>query len=259
MAEATSHATAKPAPRQRRRRWPYVLGGIGAVIGTVIAVVAVLFRWDWFLPLAERWASSTFGRPITAQHMHIQLGRITRITFDDVHVANPDDWPGGGDFATAQHLTVAVDAMALRKRQYVIPTIAFDHPAVDAQQLGDGRSNWGLKFGSGSGKFSVKIGEIQITDGSAHFLDPHLNANFELAVNTEESTGGVPTLHATAKGIYAGQPITGEFTGGALLTLRDAADPYPVSLQFANGPTKVSLVGTVQNPLSFEGADLKLV
>lgn len=254
--EATSRSSATPAPRRRRRWWPYILGGFVAII----VVIAILFRWDWFLPLVESRASAALGRQVTAQHMHVQLGRVTRITFDGVQIANPADWPGGGDFATAQHLAVAVNAEALlRTRKIVIPAVALDHPNVDAEQQADGKANWDFNLGGSSGSSTPpKIGDLQITDGTVHFVDPKLKADFQLAVNTEEQQGADPKLHATAKGTYAGQPITGAFTGGALLSLRDTAHPYPVNLQLANGPTKVSLVGTVQDPLSFQGADLKL-
>ena len=61
-----------------------------------------------------------------------------------------------------------------------------------------------------------------------------------------------------AKGTYAAQPITGRLLGGALLSLRDANQPYPIDLSVANGPTRVTLVGTVSDPLHFKGTDLKL-
>lgn len=246
------------APRPKRRRWPYVFGGIAGII----VLVAVLFRWDWLLPVVESRASAALGRRVTAEHLHVQLGRVTRVTLDGVHIANPEGWPGGGDFATAQHLTVALDAETLlRSRQVVIPTIVLDHPTVDAEQQADGKANWDFNFsggGSGGGT-SPKIGDVQITEGAVHVKDAKLRADFQLALNTQDSGQGTePKLHATAKGTYAGQPITGEFTGGALLSLRDAGHPYPVNLQVANGPTRVSLVGTVQDPLAFKGAALKL-
>lgn len=256
MVEATSRSIAAATPRPRRRRWPYVLG----VIVLAIVIVAVLFRWDWFLPLVESRASAMLGRRVTAQHVHVQLGRVMRITFDDVRVANPAGWPKGGDFATARHLAVSVNAATLlRTRQVVVPVVAFDHPAVDAEQLADGTDNWSFNFGGGSAKF----GEVRIADGTAHVVAPHLHADLQLAVNTSvaqpggSQPGTEATLHATATGTYAGQPITGEFTGGAVLSLRDAKHPYPVDLHLANGPTRASVVGTVQDPLHFQGADLK--
>jgi len=40
--------------------------------------------------------------------------------------------------------------------------------------------------------------------------------------------------------------------------LEDAGHPYPVDLKLANGPTHIRLVGTLTDPLTFGGADLKL-
>ena len=191
--------------------------------------------------------------------MHVQLGRVTRITFDGARIANPDGWPSGGDFATAQHLAISVRVgPLLRHRQVVLPMIALDHPAINAEQLADGRSNWTFNLGGGGGGGTTEIGTVQIADGTVHFVDPRLRADFQLAVETKDQPGGASTLHATAQGTYAGQPIQGEFTGGALRSLRDRENPYPVDLHIANGPTRASIEGTVENPLSFKGAKLKL-
>ncbi len=247
------------AQKPRRRRWPYVLGGIVAVI----AVVAILFRWDWLLPIVDSRASAALGRTVTAQHLHVSLGRITRIELDGVRIANPANWPGGGDFATANKLVADVDAMALlRRRQVVLPMIALDTPHIDAEQQANGAATWDFPSSSPTSSTSTsqppKIGTLVITNGTVKVVDPKLRANLDLAVNTEQPAGGPSRLHATAQGTYAGQPITGTFTGGALLSLRDAAHPYPIDLQLANGPTHIRLTGTVQNPLSFAGANVKL-
>ena len=69
---------------------------------------------------------------------------------------------------------------------------------------------------------------------------------------------GTPQVAAQATGTYAGQPINADFAGGALLSLRDAATPYPVDLRLKNGPTHATLVGSLQDPLNLAGADLKL-
>ncbi len=242
--------------RPRRRRWPYVLGGLLAIV----VVIAVLFRWDWLLPIVESRASAALGRPVTAQHLHVSLGRVTRIELDGLRIANPPNWPGGGDFATANKLTADIDALAFpRRRQVVLPLIAIDQPHVDAEQQADGAANWDFpSSGPSSTSNPTQIGDLQITGGVARFVDPRLKADFTLKVATDEQQGAPAQLHATAQGTYAAQPITGAFTGGALLSLRDKSHPYPIDLQLANGPTRVSLVGTVENPLSFAGADVKL-
>jgi len=252
---------------KRRRKWPFVVGGV--VLTLVVAVAA--FQWDWLIPTVEAQASKALGRQVTIAHLHVRLGWVPHIEADGVTIANPADWPGGGNFATADKLSVDFDAMAyVRNRAIVIPGIALDHPQVDAQQLADGRANWTLGSGSSSDPSSPepKIGDLRISDGHVHVVSGKLLSDFNVEVATKDGTAkdgaGQPDaaaasqIVASAKGTYAKQPITAQFTGGALLSLRDESQPYPLNLQVANGPTKISLVGTVKDPLAFAGADLKL-
>ena len=240
---------------KRRRRWPFVLGGIALALAVFLAV----FRWDWLIPLVNAQASKALGRDVTITHLHVRLGRVPHIEAEGVTVANPADWPGGGNFATADKLSVDVDALAfIRSRDIVIPDIAVDHPQVDAQQLDDGRANWTLAGGGGSTGPGPKIGNLRISDGHAHVVMAKLKSDFNVDVATKDAEGQPSQIVASAKGTYAKAPIDATFAGGALLSLRDESQPYPIDLQVANGPTKISLVGTVKNPLSFAGANLKL-
>ena len=66
----------------RRRLWPFVLGGLIAVI----VLIAVLFRWDWLIPVVQTRASAALGPPVTITHLHVSLGRTTRIEVDGIGV-----------------------------------------------------------------------------------------------------------------------------------------------------------------------------
>lgn len=241
----------------RSHRWLTVTGGIVLLL----VVGALLFRWDWLIPLVERQASAALGRPVHVTHLHVALGRTTRVELDGITIENPAGWEGGGNFATIERLGVDVDAMAyIKGREIVVPVIDVQAPKVDAQQLADGKANWNL--GSPNATPSTgpgpKLGTLRIAEGQAHVRSAKLNADFNIDLATQDSADGTGQIAAKAKGTYAKQPITAEFVGGALLSLRDAAKPYPVDLKLANGPTRITLVGTVQNPLDFAGVDLKL-
>ena len=248
-----------------RRKWPFVLGGVALLL----LLAAALFQWDWLIPIVNAQASKALGRPVTISDLHVRLGRVPHIEADGVVIANPADWPGGGNFATADKLSVDIDALAyIRSRAVVIPDIALDHPQVDARQLEDGRANWTLASSgngadAGSSSPSPKIGNLQISDGHVHVVTAKLKSDFNVNIATKDAPGqpgatAESQLVATANGTYAKQPITAQFTGGALLSLRDESQPYPLNLQVANGPTKISLAGTIKDPLAFAGADLKL-
>ncbi len=251
--------TAVDMARRRLPRWLFVLGAFLAVI----VLVVLSWQWDWFIPLVDARASAALGRPVSIAHLHVRLGRVTRIVADDVRIANPAGFPDGSRFGTADHLAVAVDVAALlRDRSTIrIPRIEVDRPNLDIGTSPSGQPNWNLGPATpskGSGP-AVQIGDLRINDGHAHVVVPKFKTDFALDATTHEPEGGGDAqIVVDAKGTYANQPITGRFVGGALLSLRDPAHPYPIDLLAANGPTRITIKGTVQDPLAFKGADVKL-
>lgn len=231
------------------------------LIGAVI-IALLLFQWDWLIPIVDKQASAALGRPVTITHLHVTLGRTTRIEAEGVTIANPDGFPAGSDFATIDRLGVDVLPLEyIQHKQIVLPVIDVQSPKVDAQRLADGVANWSFGGGSDSSSSSSpgpQLGTLHISDGHVHFRDAKLRSDFDVDLQTQDSKDGTGQIVASAKGSYANQPITAQFVGGALLSLRESGKPYPVDLHLANGPTRVSLTGTIQNPLAFAGADLRL-
>jgi uncharacterized protein involved in outer membrane biogenesis len=133
--------------------------------------------------------------------------------------------------------------------------IKIDGPRVLAVETKDGEANFRLPTGGGGGG-SLKIGAVQITDGGAHVVIPALKADFSAKIETQ-GDGDAAKLVVDAQGTYAAQPITARLIGGALLSLRDAKNPWPVELNVENGPTNVSLDGTLQDPVALAGADVR--
>lgn len=241
------------------------------VVFLLILLLVLLWQWDWFIPLVERQASATLGRQVTLSHLHVRLGRRTRIVADNVVVAGTGSFPK--PLATTDHLTVVVDTISLiRHFQIVLPLIDLDHPSIVALAKTDGTNNWtlgstGQPASPKTGGSSPTLGLLQIENGHVQVKDAKLKADFNISVATRngarsadpEAVANRGQIVANAEGTYAGQPITAQFIGGALLSLRDKTMPYPVNLKLANGPTHVSLDGTIEQPLSFGGARLKLL
>ena len=256
--DSTNPRAASPIVRRRRerlRRWPFVLGGVVVAIGVLVAV----WDWDWFRPLIEREASAALGRPVTLQHFGLRLGRQTVAVADGVRIANPEAFAQEPPLAVAERLTVTIETMELlRHRALVVPDILIEQPRIAAAQAEDGSANYLFSgLSSGGNSPGAKLGNLRITGGQMHVVLARLRADFNVVMETRD-TNDKPQVVAEAKGTYAGLPINAFFVGGTLLSLRDAAMPYPVDLKLENGPTRATLVGTVENPLNFAGADLKL-
>jgi uncharacterized protein involved in outer membrane biogenesis len=228
-------------------------------IPVVLLVSLVMFwNWDWLIPMVQSRASAAIGRPVAIMHLHVRPGRITEVVADGVVIANPPNWPSGDPpLASIDTLALQADVWGyLQGRGLVIPLIALGRPRLYAAETPDGTPNFELSTGSSGGP-APKLGELKISDGDAHVVIPKLKADFKAQIATQEQ-GDEARIVVDAKGTYAAQPIEAHLLGGALLSLRDADRPWPIDLTLANGPTRVTLKGTLQDPIALKGADIDL-
>ncbi len=257
-------AVMQETPPQKRHSARRIATGFLALALVAVVLLVLLWNWDWFIPLVEAQASAALGRKVTIAHLHVRLGRDTLVAADDVVVDNPQGFAGAPPLARIGRLSVVASVMDyLHRRAIVLSSITVDHPDIHATSLPDGHNNFTLdapaKKPGSTPAAPPEIGDLVINDGTARVIDPKVKSDFSLAIATRPATQTAPSaITVSARGTYAAQPITGHFVGGALLSLRDARHPYPVDIHLANGTTKMSLVGTVENPLNFAGARLKL-
>jgi uncharacterized protein involved in outer membrane biogenesis len=245
--------------KSRSRIGLIVLGFI--VVG--VAILVAVWDWNWFRPMAEARASAALGRDVTIANLRVKLGWNPVVIAEGIKIANPD---GSARFADIARLTVVADARASwHARAAVLPAIVLDQPVIDGVQDAQGHANWDFSALTAAPAEGAKpsappqIGSLRITDGHAHIVSAKMRTDMNFDISTKDAADTQPEqILVAANGTYAGQKVTGGLAGGALLTLRDAATPYPIDMHIENGPTKVSLTGTVQNPLSFAGANLKL-
>ncbi len=251
-------------PPRRPHRGRRIAATILGVLAIAVVALVLLWNWDWFIPLVERQASATLGRKVTITHLHVRLGRNTTVAADGVTVANPAGFTGTEPLARIARLTVVANVMEyFRHGTIVLPHITVDRPDIHATALADGSNNFAIKLAPAKpgAKPSPppQLGDLEINNGTARVIDPKAKSDFTSTIATRPASGTAPAaIVVDSHGTYAGQPVTSQFVGGALLSLRNASNPYPINLHVENGPTKAALVGTVENPLNFAGARLKL-
>jgi uncharacterized protein involved in outer membrane biogenesis len=230
----------------------------------VLAALALLWDWDWFRPLIERQASAATGRTVRLGHFDVHLSRRPQLVLEHIALANPEGFPADSNTATIDRLALRIEPLALFEHRVDLTGLEIDHPAGELAAAPDGTPNWKLNPPSSTAApapqpWQVDIGSLAIRDGHLHVLDPELKSDFQLDIHTQDASGGSePSLYVGINGRYSGQPIDGRFIGGSVLGLRDPNDRYPVDLKLANGATRVSLQGTLLQPLKFGGAELRL-
>ena len=246
----------EPNPHNHfRRRW------LGLVVSLLVLGV-LLWDWNWLRSLAEWKATASLGRKVSIGHLDVSLSRYPLIVLDQVVIANPSEFPTGSAFTTIAKLAIRVDPWKDFGGPLNLPEVTIDAPLAYLLLGPSGQPNYrfeALLAKMGQPGPVIEIGQIRIADGDVHFVDAKLKSDFHLKVRTIDAPdGGKPSLHVDAEGTYAGQPVTGRFIGGAVLSLRDPTQPYPVDLLVKHGATVVTLRGTVERPMEFGGAQLKL-
>jgi AsmA family protein len=233
---------------------------IPVVLIAAIVVAALVWDWNWFRPMLEHRASTALGRKVTLRNFDVKIGWHPLLIADGIVVANPPDFPADTQFGSIEKLRVRIDLRALLHRQIHLLEINAERPRGDLRPGPNGEPNWKFNFGSKGGAGApLEIGSVNISDGNIKFFDPQYKTDLTLMVHTEPPKNGQDsTLLIDAKGTYAKQPITARFIGGSVLSLREPGHPYPVNLEAQNGPTVITLRGTIERPLQLAGADLDL-
>lgn len=255
---------AETKPRPVNRSGVVYLGWSFAVLAAAVAVLVWLWDWNWFRHLVEAKASATIGRSVTLDRLDVTLGRTTRVTAYGVKIANPPGFPAGtgnlaADFITIRRLIVSFDpAVWLRSGELVPRSVDADQPTINIEQIGTGTGNWVGPETPATLPSAFQAGTIGIRDGAAHIHIARAQSEVDATISTSHTASGDVVI-VDGKGTHAGQPITFHGVGGAFLAFGSATTPYPVDLELANGPTRITLKGHIRDPLALTGADLNLV
>jgi hypothetical protein len=245
-----------------------VLTALGIFVGVVAVLIVAVFAawdWNWFRPMLERAAAAALGRPVTIANLSANLWRMT-LEADGIVVGNPPGFPPGSRFGTIDKLFVTVDPRSVFHDQFHIPALVIDHPQGDLGRNANGTANWTFGSSQPENKNAAEkskppplLGSVIINDGHVRIDDPKTKSNFKVDVHTERPRGGgEPEIVLAADGTYVGEAIQVRFRGGSLLSLRDPKKPYPIDLTADHGETHVAVKGTVQDPSSFGGANVRL-
>jgi len=242
----------------KRKYW--ITGLVGALTGAALLLV-LGFPWSWFIPLAERAASNAVGRPVTIGGLHLSLGETSLVTIRDVTVANPAGFDAEQPFARIAFLKLRVATWpTLRDRQPTISSAEIQGLDVLAVRRADGTNNMEFATASPAAEETapMALGELTLREGRVRILHAPLSADFSIQLETRPDPQGRERLVASASGTYAGAPLTARMIGGTILSVRDAAQPWPLEMEVENGTTRASLHGTISDPLTLAGADLRL-
>ncbi|OON63627.1 hypothetical protein B0920_09795 [Massilia sp. KIM] len=273
MAESSTPAARASKPGHKKKILFSLLGILVAL--PVIAVILIAtFDWNRARPWINAKVSDAIDRPFAIRgDLEVEWERPAKrmapaartwrdhipwpyLYANDVYVGNPAGMPVR-DMANVRRFSFSVNPFALLDRTINIPLLSFDGPRVDLLRTDATHNNWTFKRNQEESRWKLDLERVVLTDGVVHIKDAVTKADVTAQVRTLERD---PTYGVgfTLTGTYNGAPVRGGGKAGAVLSLKQQGEPYPVQAEARSGRTRIALEGTVTRPAQLAAVDLKL-
>lgn len=246
------------------RTWQWILGSTFLVLIAAVAAFFHVFDWNWLRGPAERYGGSATGRGLSIGDIQGEWSWTPRFVLHDVHLGNAE-WAREKEMVAVDTLAIVVDLRQLLRGRLVLPAVEIDRPRLNLERRADGASNWtlGAELAKDAvtpgNRFDVPlIGRLTVRDGVVTYRDAPLNLNLDGRIRTAEARGGSgqSRVELQGHGTLQGEPFQLNLTGGSLLSLRESADPYPLTVDLVATQTKARMSGTLADPITFAGLNL---
>ncbi|MEK9969107.1 MAG: AsmA family protein [Ferrovibrio sp.] len=244
--------------------WHWLLGGLAVLVG-VLALVAVLFDWNWLRNPAESFITAATGRKTVINgQLEGEWSLTPRFIIEDFHMTNAD-WAREKELIAFERAEIVVDLRELLRGRMVLPEIRLVKPQVALERRRDGEGNWTFWIEAAKDVAAPEdrtemplIGRLRIEDGRFLYRDEKAGIDIDAEVATVRGAGGEGTdrVRLGGRGTMHGEAFRLRLNGGSLLSLRENEEPYPLTIEMIVGETRGRISGTLADPIKFEGLDL---
>ena len=243
-------------------RWRTGMISVLVLVVVVIALPLLLMR-----PLIESVASEAIGRRISIEDgFDIDWGwPAVTLRARGLVVAN-EPWAGTSPMATADKLTVGLDAKALFTAfQVRIPEIALSKPSIHLVRNDAGEGNWPQQAGNGhnpSSNTTLSLGSLVIENGTLNYVDDAANAELTGSFATTASAQDTPThFKFSGNGRYNEQPLDIQVDANIALnslpnTAKASAD---IVATLQSGETRLEVNGLLKQPITRSSLTLRAI
>ena len=230
-----------------------------AVIVVASGLAVALFDWNLLRGFVERKVTERSGRQFSiGGNLNVHLGLTPRIQMEKIKLANAA-WATEPKMLDIDALEFTVSLKDLLHGDIVLPEVALSHPTVALEKSPDGKRNWILKLEQKPSDQPPAIGRLSVDNGILLYRDPAIDTNLKVALSTDSATADAAhALKFNAQGRFKGMPSTAVGEGGSVLSLRDAATPYPIKATIGIGDTHAKIDGAITGLASLAGIDLAL-
>ncbi|WP_373991765.1 AsmA family protein [Duganella sp. BuS-21] len=262
------------ASMKKSRPLKILLGLLATLLLVMTAIVIFILTFDWnrARPWINHRVSETIGREFAINgDLRVRWEQDNtaagwrryiphpRINAADVSIANPTWTTSGPRLANVGSIEVALHPLPLLHKEVAITDLAVDKLTVAAQRRADGSNTWTFKD-NGPSEWAIDIQRLTLGEGDLRYLDDAIKLDLRAKATgiTEGADAQKYGLRFDLSGSYRNAPVTGGGKVGKVLALRDEHTTFPLQAAANLGKNKIAIEGTLTDPRSPAGLDLKL-
>lgn len=240
----------------RRRRW-IRRGEIAGAIALAIALLWLVFDWNWFKGPVERRVTAATGREFhILGNLDVDLSMKPLIRMDGLTLANA---PASAEptMATAKRLAFRVDLWKFIKGDVILPEVTLTDPTLLLEVDKAGKGNWIFDEDGPPTEWPL-IRQLFVSDGELHYRNPKRRTDVLVDVRSGEPSKDsrrAPLL-IDGGGKYGGNNFKVAGRIQSPLVLEDATKPYHIDLKATAGATTATAKGSLQGAFQMTGFDL---
>lgn len=249
MEKSNSSAT------QWMTRHPFTM--VGATVLVVLAILLLVWDWNWFKRPIERRVTAQTGREFHIDgNLDVDLGRTLTITADGLRFSNTP-WAREPDMARAKRLQFDLRLWPLLRGKVSIPRITLDQPIAHLQRDSQQQGNWIFKSSDGE---LPEFRNVRIDKGVLTYFEPARKTDITIALDSKSRQVGdaEPTILIEGAGRWNGNAFEVAGSAESPLELRDSARPYRINLKATAGMTHAHARGVLLDPLRLRDMDMDL-
>lgn len=253
--ERRSTSIQSPPAKLRAHPWLFVL----ALLATGIAVLLLLWDWNWFKGPIERQVEARTGRYFDiGGDLDVDLDWTTpTIRADRLRFGNAA-WSRQPTMASAERVEFDLRVWRLLRGQVLVPNLRLTRPVLHLE-TGPGRiGNW--KFGDQGGESNARFTGLWIDQGRLTYLDRAVRTDVAIDLSSERSHDSrrlEPSVTLRGSGHWKGAAFRIGGTAESPLELRNRERPYRVDVRAAAGATRAHARGTLVDPVRLRDFDLQ--
>lgn len=253
----------------RSKRYFTWLGGIFGTLALLFVIAMVTLDADDFKWILTRTVRAISGRTLTiGGDLDVDFGWTTQIRLEKMTYENLA-WGSEPNMIEIGRLDFQIKPWEMLKGRTIIPSVILADARILLERDAKGEKNWGFSEEAAAEAAAPKertefpiIGKLEITNSTFAFYDrKRADENqVELIISKLEATGGDASIpvELQASGRYQDRPFRVSLQAASYFELREAQEPYEMSIDLTIEDTRAKIVGSLTDPLTLQGPDLEL-